>query len=416
MKFDVDRPGKYMFSDRQILSETEKQELRHEYRDYLLNKVKNSFSSASLDKAKSLETSTIVMGVIIAIGVLLVIIGAITRNALLCLGTFAVLFIIGGLMTLIKGGGEKHADQLYNRLSGLIMILVSVLPFLTWYIFMKNDSMMNKVFIIVGEITGMLAILLLVRIICALTGGIRVYTRAVQATCIGYARYVDYERHENNFHRQSNFYTSRANPYVSPVFEYSFEGQDYVSTYDDFRADADSDVPLGPTLIKISPKHPNGVYNSKPANLGIYVFFAIILLLVAGGMIYLATSGITSRFKKTADGSYVLTETTASESTAESKKILTDDMIKFNDTWYIEKVTIKSIEYYTDGDIYSFNEEEFRKAKDSESGIYKEGQVLYALYTIDEESLDTGLTYKVVINLIDPEEYDYQGSHGAWTK
>ena len=394
----------------------EKEQLRYEYREYMLSAIKGSFSAAKNGEYKGVDTSTKIMWGVVAFGVLLILVGMFTKNALLCLGTFAVLFFLSGLMTMIRGGGEQHADVLYNRLSGLILMLTATVPFLTWYIFMKYDPMLNKVLICFGVVMGLMALLLLVKIISILTSKNRVYTREIPATCIGYARYINYERHDNSYNRNNSFYTSRANPYVSPVFEYNFEGQDYMSVYDDFRADTDSDVPMGPCNIRISPMHPEGVYNPKPANVGIYIFFTIVLLFFAIFMFVLVGAGITSNVKKTGDGTYVLTENNGTETTASTKVILTDDMIKFNEVWYIEKVTIQSIETQSDGDIYTFDQSEFRKSKDYQTGVYKVGQEFYAIYTIDEESLNTGLTYKVVVNLIDPEEYDYQGSHGAWQK
>ena len=410
MKFNLDNTGKYVFSEERTMTPSDLEELGMQCRAQGFEYIKSTVGTIKEGGYKEFDATKKCSLALMAVCVIAIILGMFLKNVVLCLGGFSVVFFIGGLFSFIKGASVYNADPLLNRAMGLLIMVLPALPLTTWFLIMKDDATVNKVFVIIGEVLGIIGLLLAVRVFCALTSGKRVYTEKVNATCIGYARYVEYDNDEPGRvgrHVQS---TGSMHPFVSPVFEYNYEGEDYISVYDDFRRGADSDVLMGPTVINISPKNPEGVYNSKPADVGIQIVCAIMMLVFSGIMILMVTSGYTSNFKKTGDGSYVITST----SETSSKKILRDEMIKYDGDWYIEKVTITSIERLSNGDIYTFYEDGFSLSKDNETGIYNEGQELYALYYIDEKALDDGQYYKVVITLVDPEEYDYQGSHGAW--
>lgn len=301
MRFDVNNSGKYFFDERQTLTKDEWYEFQGAYHTESMEIIKDSFNAIKdHDDSKYRFSTPKKMLVPIFICVALIVISVFFKSPLLSLGAFSALFVFAGISTIITGGvsDKKNmlADTAYNRFAGLLLAVTPSLAFLSWFVILRKMSFNDKLFIVIGEVLAGIAILLICWPIFQMTAKRRVYTEEVNATCIGYARYIEYSNDEG---------TSTAYPKVSPVFEYYYGGERYVSCYDSgsFTTSTDCDVRMGPSVINISPKYPEGVYNPIITGKAIKIIIGVFLLFCSICAFIAVGTGITGYMQSSFDNS-----------------------------------------------------------------------------------------------------------------
>ncbi|MCR5804518.1 MAG: hypothetical protein K6G47_09675 [Clostridia bacterium] len=293
MRFDTGNTGKYFFDDRQTLTNEEWNDFKDAYNTEFHEGVKKTVSSVTREDKE--RPSFMNPAVLIPIGIcaVLVLIGIFTNSMLLWAGGFALIMVYAGVFVLITGGVSKtkpnpSADTASNRFTGLIIALIPIVSFLMWFVFLKDKPTAYKAFLVIGSVLTGLGVLFISRIIFHLTANDRVYPEEINATCIGYARYVEYSVNDGIVNEI---------PMVSPVFEYSYEGERFTCVYDGFTSSKDSDVGLGPSVIRISPKIPEGIYNRKSQSISALVIMAIISLIIGACLMAIALSGFYTQWK-----------------------------------------------------------------------------------------------------------------------
>ena len=292
MRFDTKNTGKYFFDDRQTMTNEEWDDFQDAYRTEYYEFIKKTASSFTKKESRPSYLKP-AMFVPIGIGILMILIGTLMSSILLAVGGFALIFVYAGIFTMITGGVAKDApnpsvDTASHRFTGLIIALLPIVPLLMWFVFFKDKPTGYKVFIVIGCVLVDIGILALSRIIFHLTSKNRVYPEEVNATCIGYARYVEYSNNEGDV---------TAHPKISPVFEYSYEGERHTSVYDGFTSSRDSDVRLGPCVINISPKFPEGIYNKKAEDISAMVIMALVGFVIGACLFAIAISGAYTQWK-----------------------------------------------------------------------------------------------------------------------
>lgn len=295
MRFDTSNTGKYFFDDRQTLTKEEWDNFEEDYRTEYHEYVKKTASSFIKKDANRPSYMKPVLYVPVGIGLLLFLIGAVMGSVILAIGGFALVFVYAGIFTMITGGVSKDApnpsaDTASNRFTGLIIALLPVVPILMWFVFLKDKPTAYKVFIVIGCVMIGIGILALSRIIFHKTAKNRVYPEEVNATCIGYARYAESSSDNDGM-------SATMIPKISPVFEYSYEGERYTCVYDGFSGKKDSDVKLGPVTINISPKYPEGIYNKEAEDISALVIMVIAGFVIGACLLAIAISGAYTQWK-----------------------------------------------------------------------------------------------------------------------
>ena len=295
MRFDVENTGKCFFDDRQTLTLEEWDDFKDAYvtEEYeILKKTVSEFKDKE-KRSKSQYFQPVVMIPTVTC-LAMILIGILFSNLYLAIGGFVLILVWAGIHMLITGGVSKDgatagADTACNRFTGLILALIPLVPCLLCFVILKDKATGYKVFISIGCVLTGFGIMFISRIIFHSTAKKRIYSEEVNATCIGYARYVDTST--------DNEGTVSHHSMISPVFEYSYEGEHYICVYDGFTNSRDSDVKLGPTVINISPKYPEGIYNDKSESISALVIMVLVCLVIGGCLFAVAISGAYTQWK-----------------------------------------------------------------------------------------------------------------------
>jgi hypothetical protein len=165
------------------------------------------------------------------------------------------------------------ADTANQVVTYIIIGLAVILPLLSWLLFFKDLTGYFKLFATIGVTLTGIGIMLFVKLVLRLTVRQRVYSEAVDAECIGYARYFESDSGENAF-------PDSGTPMVSPVFTYRYGGVVYTGCYDGFEISKDCSVALGPVKINISPEHPEAIYNQRAQQKDLFILFAVTFVVI----------------------------------------------------------------------------------------------------------------------------------------
>lgn len=222
MRFDINDTGKYIFDQRQELTVEELGRLEEEYRARLQANHSPAYKNMSFTNAAD------------------------TANLI-------VTYIIIGLAI--------------------------GLPLLSWFVLFTDLTGYFRVFAAAGVTLAGIGAMLIVKLILRATVRQRVYSAAVDAECIGYARYLEASGSDTGAGL-----ISYDQMYVSPVLKYRYEGTAYTGCYDGFDLSKDSPVALGPVRIEISPGHPESVYNPGAQQKDLLVLFAVVFVVAGVGL------------------------------------------------------------------------------------------------------------------------------------
>ena len=245
-----------------------------------------------------------------------------------------------------------------------------------------------------------------------------IYTEEIDAKCIGYIRMVDSQSDSDGGPPMTYMY-------ISPVFEYSYEGQRIEAVYDTLQVGDCSDIELGSfTRIKINPKHPEDIMGPQVTASSRFVallIFGLIFTCVGSGLAWYSLLGGTKDLTVETSWNELLPDT-AQETEAEPARLITDDVIEehYKDDiggqdWYFEITTVKSTEDYNGNLLLTFDDA-FEKMLVDPKNEFKAGDEIMLFYTVSFESADQKEGYKCPFVFTKPSEVKYTGTHTAYQK
>lgn len=186
----------------------------------------------------------------------------------------AAAFFIAGIVSIKSNTKYTHLnfkDPLSDNICGALLLAEAVVITAMWFnLPFETDWECN--FFIAG--TGFVAVglVLLVSFVMLITKRSRLYTRSVDATCIGYVRTKTVSNDPN--HGNHNRW------YNSPVFRYNAGGREIVAFYDTLSFGIDAQVPLGPCTININEENPGAVHNPSMRGKLQYLVWGLILIAI----------------------------------------------------------------------------------------------------------------------------------------
>ena len=279
MRFDPDNPGKLVFDKRKNLSSSELDDLKFQSGTIVDDVIGDIVPFTRDSHGNRVKSGNGISVLILIPSILAILAGVVLRNVLVILIGFASAVFISGIYVVITGGvksvknAEVYSDDTANRLIGVGMILCSIVPFVVWYGFLVHTELLKRVLLTAGSVIACLGVLILISFVFLATAKARIYKQEVKATCIGYARFIDYIPEGAG--------KAHPVPFVSPVFEYTYNGKKITAVYDGFCKGTDSDIDLGETSIHISPTRPDGVYNRKAGRKITAIVMGILMLTIA---------------------------------------------------------------------------------------------------------------------------------------
>ena len=173
------------------------------------------------------------------------------------------LMLFVGIIMTVSPNSKKAAgfaeSILFQRIGGIISCLGGIGLFVVSLIYPK-DNMTLYVIAMFCEISVVVFLAMLVKLIGYFKAPKNVYTKQIEATCIGYVR--SYYAHV------TGDALNQENPVYSPVFEYYYEGEKYQAFYDIMMEGTDGKIPVGSkTRIKINPDIPSAVFGGMSNSL-----------------------------------------------------------------------------------------------------------------------------------------------------
>ena len=257
------------------------------------HKSHEQFLEASNGKPIVRVNNLIEFGIGVLVLVFSVILGEMLRFLLPCGNSVvfhtAAAFICGfvGILSLTSnkptGSHQYYIDITSRRLTGGLLLIEAVLIPLMWFNLpfetdWECNYFMAGVFFVVMGLYNVISLLMF------FTRKMRVYTRSVDAECIGYLRY----RSSINAAEQS-----RANWYHTPVYRYFLDGQEIVAFCDTLTRGINAKIPLGPCTINVNKDDPGSVMNpSKKGVIGISIVAVILICLGVSLIIGVLNGGV----------------------------------------------------------------------------------------------------------------------------
>ena len=271
---------KYYFSTEMIPGEADTQAslehfkaYQHESMAHLGTWAKNEIKDAD----GNTSTAKTAAGIVISIAFILCIVAAllcipVNRYDLIPWFIGADMFIVGIGMVITPAAKKANGfaeSVLCQRIEGIISLLGAIGLILVSLLYPRENIVLFAIALFC-EIALVVFLSMLVKTIGVLRAPKTVYSREVQATCIGYVR--TYTAHTSDGGPADEI------PLHSPVFEYYFEGVKYQSYYDLLLDGKDGNIPVGSTVkIKVNPDSPSLIYGDYQNRL----FTPLVITIVA---------------------------------------------------------------------------------------------------------------------------------------
>jgi len=188
-------------------------------------------------------------------------------------------FNVGFLMIKsdMKQSGNNFKDQLSCTVRGVILFIEGIALLAMWFnLPFETDAECS--YFMAGTLLLTIALCIVISFIMHLTRGARIYTRSVDAECIGYVRKKTITSDADN-HTHTRWYHS-------PVFKYFLDGREVIAFYDTLTRGIDAKIPLGPCTIKVNKDDAGSVMN--PSVQGIAGTIIIVAILVFMGYFFVA--------------------------------------------------------------------------------------------------------------------------------
>ena len=271
----------------------------------------------------------------------------------------------------------------------------------------------------------------------------RKYSEEVSAQCVGYLRTVD--SHTNG---SSRTHGRNGRGYImrtSPIFEYTYQGQNYKGIYDRMIDGINADVNMGAASIVIDPKHPEDIYH-KSTGLQIKgLFVSVICFLLCVVFVFAFINGGYASGKgmpgTQINGfkifSFMFSSDDERENMLESfgdqmvKNLgyevpyeIDDDYVDLREaqfsylkgqTWYYEYATIKRIDEYDNGDYGIVFEDDSlpQIGKSGKNNDFGDARLVFYVANEYESNGETKIEKEIFWD-VSADEHVYIGTHGAY--
>ena len=445
MKFDENDP-KYIVSNKSMLMNSETQQLLFEHKERareqlnaLVNDAKNKFlgnDDSYIDevlhpeKVKPKEKASfkgLLPLLIFGVGVISVLMIAKTRNFIGVMAAFFSIILAFGIYILVTGNAKvkTYSGSTSNtKGGGIFLIILGILGIIPALI--GNRFALGSVPLLLGILLfGAIGIYMIVQFIMSLPFIPSRYKVTVDASCVGFARWVE-------------SMDSGARIYTSPIFVYEYEGSEYTSLYDNPIMGSEADTLMGNCQITIDPKFPNDIRRGRRSTDFQALLISLLLLLMAGVLVYFMfannlildecdnntqsissiISTLTNKNVSNDEKSDMLGSIFTGSGTITDKHI--DKKCPNGKTWYVEEVYLDDekivvgekeiILYVKDDDAfapYTINANSSHRVAE----LYEKN---FFFYTIDEEAKANGKPYKIVFFSRNAVGYTYEGDHKAY--
>ena len=164
-------------------------------------------------------------------------------------------------------------DTLAETIAGILLITEAVAILVMWFNLPFATDWECSYFM-AGIFLLVMAVYKAVGLVMFHTRGIRIYTREIEAECIGYVRKRTESSDADN-HTHIRWYHS-------PVFKYMIDGQQMIAFYDTLTSGIDSKIARGPVTIRVNKNDPGSIMNpSLRGTFGSIVLIAVFLLIGA---------------------------------------------------------------------------------------------------------------------------------------
>ena len=173
-------------------------------------------------------------------------------------------------------------DPLSETVSGIILMAEAVAILVMWFNLPFATDWECSYFI-AGTFMLVMSARKVIDLVMFCTQGLRIYTRSVDAECIGYVRKRT-ESTDSDNHTHIHWYHS-------PVFKYRIDGRDMIAFYDSLSSGIDSKIPLGHTTIRVNKDEPGSIMNPTRKGLAGSVILIIILSAIGAFLIAGVLSG-----------------------------------------------------------------------------------------------------------------------------
>lgn len=330
---------------------------------------------------------------------------------------FCSLFFVAGAIMVFTGQADTNdtpSKKIRGRIIGIFIMLGS--GAILSLILLRDRFLEAEMLVWIASAAFGLAGLCLVclAIIDKLSDKI-IYKEEIDAKCIGYIRMVDSQSDSDGGPPMTYMY-------ISPVFEYSYEGQRIEAVYDTLQLGDCCDIELDSyARIRIDPKHPEDIMGPNVTANSRFVsmlIFGIIFSCVGSGLAWYSLLGGTKDLTVETSWNELLPDTTE----APAKQQINDEAIEANyaddingKDWYFEVTTVVSAEDYQGNLLLTFDDSFEKMLVKTDTG-FKAGDDICIFYTVAFESEDQTEGYKCPFVYTKPSEVEYTGSHTAFKK
>lgn len=136
-----------------------------------------------------------------------------------------------------------YKDRLADTIEGIILMIEGIaLPVMWFNLPFETDWECS--YFMAGTFFFAMALFTVVGLVMYLTRAIRIYTRTVDAECIGYVR-----RRTESVDSDNN---TRVRWHHSPVFKYFIDGREVIAFFDQLAPGISSWIPMGPCIIRVN--------------------------------------------------------------------------------------------------------------------------------------------------------------------
>jgi len=194
-----------------------------------------------------------------------------------------------GYVGLVKFTSKKtyedrvfYKDELAEKIAGIIMMAEAVTILVMWFN-LPFATDWECSFFMAGIFLLVMGIYKTSGLVMFFTGSSRIYTRSVEAECIGYvrkrSRVSDSDGHD------------RTVWYNSPVFKYYIDGREMIAFYESLSKGIDSKLPRGPVTIRVNKDDNGSIMNPSKRGVAGSVIGILILLALGAFLVYSVLNG-----------------------------------------------------------------------------------------------------------------------------
>jgi len=421
---------RWHFSTKQFIETEEYQDIMADYHDFQRSMLKVDIRDMNRemygtpknteDASTSSKVRNTVLGVLFIAAFICMILALVLKQLLVFGIIFTSLFFIAGGILAFTGQadpGQAASKKFRSRIIGIFIMLGSV-AVLSLILLRDRFSQGELLVWMASALFGLSGLgIITIAIVDKLSAKI-IYKEEIDAKCVGYVRMAD---SENDTSSKS---MPRTYMYISPVFEYFYNGEKIKAVYDTFPIGDYSDIALDTSAkIRINPAHPEDIMSPHVTKSSSFVALLIFGLLFAGvgsGLAWFSLLGGTKDLTVETSWNNLLPGGDETSITEPAKIQLTDEMIesKYNEDingmdWYVEKTPVKATEDYEGNLLLTFDDAFEKMLVSADTGI-KAGDELYIFYTVSFENEGQTEGYKSPFVYTKPSEIEYTGTHGAY--